>query len=445
MKRDTTFLEQHGTQWRVAVKVPLRLRSVIGKTKLKHHLGTDSLAVANREKLKHVQAFRQQLDEAEAKLRQRAGREADPMVEEALRWRDALAEDDEEGNAEHALDAWREEIARSHGEDRADTLGAIAKGIATPLTALVEDWLAQRNMKPRQVLDYRRAVLKLDAWCRAAKVSGTVEGVTRKVAGRYITEAFVKPKVHWKTANKDISCLSSFWKWLEPKGYAKENVWKGQSLQKQRQPGGTGKRPYTDAEVARLLNGSTHAYLKDAITIAAASGMRIEEIAQLRVASIVDGCMDIKDAKTAAGERKVPIHSAIASIIERRCKGKAARDFLFHELPAEGETVTLERSSRIVKAFTRYRRDIGVDDRVEGARQSRVDLHSLRRWFMKSARDAIEAGAQGFTPWTVADVVGHDAKEMALGLTMAQYPGPSSIKSRRACVEAVKLPMLWTS
>ena len=216
----------------------------------------------------------------------------------------------------------------------------------------MEDWLAERNMKPRQVLDYRRAVAKLDAWLSSEKLAGTVEGVTRKVAGRYISGACVKAKVHWKTANKDISCLSSFWKWLEPKGYVPENVWKGQSLQKQRQASGTGKRPYTDDELSRLLAGKGHSFLKDAITIAACSGMRIEEIAQLKVENIVGGCMDIKDAKTAAGERLVPIHSGIEKIIERRAAGREPKAFLFHELSGRGSTVSLERSTKIVKAFT---------------------------------------------------------------------------------------------
>ena len=445
MKRDTMFLEQHGAQWRVAVKVPLRLRLVIGKTKLKYHLGTDSLAVANREKLKHVQAFREQLEQAEARLRREAGRTADPLIDEALSWRDALVADETgdhagEGDAEVALRDREDEVERRHGEQAARQFRAIADGTVTPLAALVEDWLAERSMKPRQVLDYRRAVLKLASWLTAHKLSSTVEGVTRKTAGRYISGAFVKGGVHWKTANKDVSCLSSYWRWLEIKGHVSENVWKGQSLQKQRAPTGTGKRPYTDEEVTRLLAGETHEYLKDAITIAACSGMRIEEIAQLRVRSIANGCMDIRNAKTAAGERVVPIHSALAPIIARRCAGKAPAAFLFHELPAEGETATLERSSRIVKAFTRYRRTIGVDDVVEGSRQSRVDLHSLRRWFMKSAKEALERGAVGFTPWTIADVVGHEAKEMALGLTMAHYPGPSSHAAKRACVEAVRLP-----
>lgn len=58
MAADKRYLQKHGNQWRVVLKVPERLRSAIGKAHLVHPLHTDSLIIANRDKYQHVARFR---------------------------------------------------------------------------------------------------------------------------------------------------------------------------------------------------------------------------------------------------------------------------------------------------------------------------------------------------------------------------------------------------
>jgi hypothetical protein len=72
MAADRSFLERHGNQWRVQVKVPVKLRPIVGKPRLVEPLRTDSLAIANREKWKHVTTFKEILTRAEVELRHRA-------------------------------------------------------------------------------------------------------------------------------------------------------------------------------------------------------------------------------------------------------------------------------------------------------------------------------------------------------------------------------------
>ncbi|WP_204350008.1 hypothetical protein, partial [Serratia marcescens] len=74
--------------------------------------------------------------------------------------------------------------------------------------------------------------------------------------------------------------------------------------------------------------------------------------------------------------------------------------------------------------FTRRRRDLGIGETVENSKQDTVDFYSFRRWFMKKAGEALAAGTVGFTPWTIADVVGHSKEggDLPLGLTMGLYP-----------------------
>ena len=99
----------------------------------------------------------------------------------------------------------------------------------------------------------------------------------------------------------------------------------------------------------------------------------------------------------------------------------------------------MERGQPITKAFGRLRERLGIGERLEGQRQSSKDLHSLRRWHASKCRDALNAGAQGFTMYTLADNLGHAKGGLGLSMT-SHYAGKESLEAKAACVEAVKLP-----
>ncbi|MFT0893079.1 tyrosine-type recombinase/integrase [Pseudochelatococcus sp. G4_1912] len=446
---DTRYLKKHGNQWVVVVKVPDRLRQVVGKAHLKHPLHTDSLALANHQKHRIVADMKDQLAKAEKNLRSKSRNSVPPLIQEALDWRQHISAEDEDptsfetfqdegGNdIEIPLNLSRdlladraEEIERRDGEDKAKAFVNIATGSATPLIAVVDKWLAEKVMKPRQMIDYRRAVSKFDRWLAESKLPVTVEKITRRIAGRYVTAAFVETEANPRTANKDISCLSSLWKWLEIKEYVSANIWTRQSLEEPEPTKATAKRPYTESEIEALFKGNPSPLLRDFMAIAALSGMRIEEIARLTVEEVAGGWFDITIAKTSAGIRKVPIHSALQEIIDRRTKGKEPTSPLFPELPVPQEGSAVERSQKVVKQFTNYRRKIGVDDVPKGARQSRVDFHSLRRWFITKAEQA------GQQPHFIEALVGHKR----LGMSLGKYSAGPLKEQLRAVVESVRLP-----
>ena len=234
-----------------------------------------------------------------------------------------------------------------------------------------------------------------------------------------------------KTANRKISAASAYWRWLMKRGHVEINPWVGQSLPKapRREDTDAGKRTFTDQEVSTLLSGETDQELSDAMMVAALSGMRIEEIYRLTVATCVDGWFNIKTAKTAAGVRRVPIHSGLVEILAWRAKGKTATGYIFHE--AHSAKPGRERSMSASKRFGHYRQRVGVHDREPGQRQSRVDFHSFRRWFITKSR-------AGFDRAVVAAIVGHQVGN----LTDDVYSGGPTLEVRRACVESVKLPTI---
>jgi integrase len=208
------------------------------------------------------------------------------------------------------------------------------------------------------------------------------------------------------------------------------NPWTGQSRAKlSARNGDRAKRPFTDAELGLLLSGNAGVELSDAIRVGALSGLRLEEIYQLRVSDCANGEFNIRQGKTAASVRKVHIHSELAEIVARRTSRKPATAFLFHE-PATPASRGGQRSGAMSQMFGRYRIRIGVEDREEGRRHSRIDFHSLRRWFVTAARQA------GCDRTVVAVIVGHELRDMTDGVYSA---GPSA-EQRRACVESVRLP-----
>jgi integrase len=451
-KLDTLHLEFVGRSYRCQMAVPRHLRAVMGKAKLVRSLKTDSLSTANLRKLKVLHDFRKDIADAERKSK---GQGPDPLMAEALEWREAFAIEAGQGDGgpdspyyvSTALEARYEELVRTEGEERASAMVKVAAGKETPLQALIDDWLTERAMRPRQSLDYRRAVAKLTKWLAVSGHPPTVEGVTKRVASDYRMATFVRPGINAKTANKDISALSSLWKFAERRGLVEDNPWRGQSLPKAKAAAdGTQKRPYTDPELAALLSAERASpMLRDAMTILALSGMRVEELARLRVGELRDlkgklPYIGLQGTKTQAALRDVPIHPDALPIIVRRSEGKRADAYLFDELPTPSADSAMERGQPITKAFGRLRQRLGIDERIEGQRQANVDLHSLRRWFIAKARDAINAGAQGFTMYTVAETVGHAKGELGLSMT-SRYAGRETLEAKAACVRAVRLPV----
>jgi len=448
------YLEWHGNSLRVVVRVPRHLSAALGRTTLKESLNTDSVKSAETLKWDVIARLKRQINGAAGDaatvpvpvpLNPRAQR-----FKEALRYRQArrsISSQEDADAFDADLDARVEELAEREGEDTAVEFYGIASDSVTPLEPLLAPWFKEVDIAPRTEARWRLAVNRFLGWCAANQRPATAEGVTRKTAGDYVSSV-LSSRVP-TTANQDITGLSAFWVWLEKRGHASgENPWRGQRFANRRGPrtGGTDSRPrpFTDAEAAKLLKGITRQPMADMCLFAALSGMRIGEIAELRVGDVLDsGVVQVRSGKTSAALRQVPIHPALRTMLAARMKlgnqKKPADAYVFHELP-EQTSAARGRGAPVTQAFTRHRRALGVDDTPAGNRRSRVDFHSWRRWFIRKAVDALEAGATGFTPWIIAEVVGHSTEEGALPMTMGTYPGPASVAARRACVEAVRLP-----
>ncbi|MBZ9942656.1 tyrosine-type recombinase/integrase [Mesorhizobium sp. BR1-1-13] len=439
MANQRQYLEWHGQQWRVRVKVPARVRDLIGRGKLTYPLHTADLKEADARKWPIVSRLKGAIAAAEKVLATN-----DPVEAEALRHR--LTKDDE--GTEYAIRLRAHELEETKGLDTAKAFFALASGQVTPLDHHAAEFLKHQSYRLKSEGDFRRVLGWLGDWLRDSRLPVALEAVRRVDAGKFLSESLLVGRSRQK-ATAYLGFIRQYWTWLLDKGHlpASENPWAGQripAVRRQSREAETdrGKRPFADAEMTKLLNGNGGPLLNDLMPVGALSGMRIEEICQLRVSDCRDEMFSVWAGKTDSARRTVPIHSGLKEIVERRTAGKKDSDYLFDDLPPTPKSRET-RSDPAAKQFTRYRRKVGVDERPNDKPKSNVDFHSFRRWFIRKARDARLAGAEGFDEWTITWVVGHTDSDRAKSLDLSQhgYAGQDPEKAKRALVEAVKLPI----
>lgn len=178
-------------------------------------------------------------------------------------------------------------------------------------------------------------------------------------------------------------------------------------------------------KLAKVARAEGDHCLADIIMIAAHTGARIEEICSLKSSDVRMEesvlCFDVVKGKTEAAIRLIPIHSAIAPLVERL---KLANPDAF--LIKDGsESRHGNRSPVLSKRFTRLRDSLGLP-------RTKV-FHSIRKTVATLLQRAhVPEG-------TAAELLGHTKQTMTYGL----YSGGLDIKQKAEAIE--KLPNLITN
>lgn len=345
--------------------------------------------------------------------------------------------------ADIAVDLASEEAEKLPEQERREFANAFA-GRAS-VDQYLEAYLKSIKLADKTTDERRGLVMRFTRWCD--KEGLRLPDINRRAAGRYVTDE-IEP-MHPRTAKKHMTALRGYWEYLRRRGHvdfteARDNPWNDQIEPNRARKGVAGQdeeeRPFTTEEVKALLSpapekpGNYDEQIEQVLTIGLLSGMREAEIVTLRVGDIFDGgdghglIFDVKDSKTKAGLRQVPIHSDLMPLVDTLKADKGPTDWLFSEYakkPRPGDTFG--------KRFKRYREARKVDDKREGRRRSLVNFHSARKWFVTQADRA------GFPENVVAAIVGHEREEPKK-ITFGVYSQGPSGTQKRSCVEAVKLP-----
>ena len=178
-----------------------------------------------------------------------------------------------------------------------------------------------------------------------------------------------------------------------------ENPFKEQELPKVRgkAKADAARKAFTPEQIEGLYKaalGQGNQTLRDLIELGSYTGCRIEELAQLRVETVVkvEGVLSFKieDSKTAAGIREIPVHPAIQATVDRLI-ADSVDGFL---LPSSSGNKYGIRSDPLSKSFGRLKT-------AEGFGKQHV-FHSVRSMVVTLL---LRAGVPGPT---VANIVGHE-------------------------------------
>jgi integrase len=236
-----------------------------------------------------------------------------------------------------------------------------------------------------------------------------------------------------RSINRYADTLAAVWRWADRTGrFEGRNPFEGQH----RKAVNEGAVPFTVAELNKLF---AQAPPDDATRwlprIALFSGMRLNEIAQLRATDISEEAAvaffhvregDAQSVKTEAGVRRVPIHSELveAGLLGYVASRKGREGNLWGLRPGGPDN---KPGHNFSNTFNRYRRSIGVD-------RPRVAFHSFRKTFVTCLDNA------GVPSHDIAAVVGH-----ARGFTLNVYSGGKGLALLRDIVEKAQWPGLVLS
>jgi integrase len=417
-------IERRRNLWYATLTVPADIRGKLGKHKFIQSLGTPDKRKALALAAPLIATWR-------AIIRRERG-EVDAVTAEALRWRLAITEEAaafvpqkgleefDEPAIDHLVPERAEEIEAKFGPTAARKFAQIALGITLPSSLHFEPWLAQQSNLAQKTQDQMRK----DVALLVARYP-TLREITHQSIKRWMDELTLK-QVSPSSQTRITSFCRSYWRYLQSVDVVPSDVHPFSNLsgilkeKRKATPRGSWE-PFTPADVVKLYKAALaqdEPTLADLIQLGAYTGARIEELCALKVANVADESFKIVDAKTDAGIREVPLHSAIRPLVQRL--KKASEDgYLLSGLTFNKYG---DRSNNLGKRFGKLKTAQGFE--------SRHVFHSIRKTTVTLLEDA------GVSENLAADIVGHVKPRITYGL----YSGGSSLATKADAVEKIRYP-----
>lgn len=276
-----------------------------------------------------------------------------------------------------------------------------------------------------------------------------IEGAQALPLGQLVEKSTSRPgRLSNRTINSYVSALSSVFKWADRRGHfegrnpfqeqsrteGEGNGWRAYKIEELNKLFGTNLLRDMEAERIRPAKYTFETAMAWAPLIALFSGMRSNEICQMRVAdvrrkegiwvfTVTDDAVG-QSLKTEAASRLVPVHSELV-----RC---GFLDYL-KSLPRDGQLFPALKpggpdgkfNHYFAKRFTVYRRGCGVT-------APRASFHSFRKNVAQALKDKRATIAE------IAELIGHEQ-----GFTLSVYaPMQLPISELKELIERVRYPGL---
>ena len=404
------------------VTIPADVVHIFGKKAFKRTLKTSDKTVAIARSGHLIAHFKQIIEEARGNPTQNL---EDYLAFTQSYLRDARKDSDINASA---IDGIEEEalgrLLAAHGVQYPEQLPKkaeaevvksykVVSGQRTLFDGPLGEYVKSRKVEPKTEAKDRHAVSKF-----ASRVS-TVEEVDRQAVRDFVSWLSEDEGLKNRTIKDNLSTLRVYWNWLADHNYAREdraNPFENIKLPSENRKVAAEKvrLPFSVEDIQELhkaIEAGRSDMMRATFMLAIYTGCRIEEITSLEATNVDEETIQIVRAKTAAGNRTIPVHPEIKPLVaDLRARGDK---YLLPDLVANKYGA---RSPAMSKQFGKVKSKLGYD--------SKYVFHSLR----KTVTTLLE---QGGVPESVsADILGHDKKTMTYGV----YSGGSSMEQKRQAI-----------
>ncbi|WP_116599856.1 site-specific integrase [Primorskyibacter marinus] len=313
-------------------------------------------------------------------------------------------------------------MSRLPNEEAEKRFVAFVTGKTIRTNEKLDAWISTLTGQKQKTLDMKRSDV-----ARFAKRFPYSSDVTRKGSRLWVDQLQQSEGLSAATVRRIISACKGYWEYLQTLQIVADEIdpFAGVSPTKKqatRNSAHTRRAPFTAAQAVRTWRaaydkGDTQ--LGDLIWCAMWTGCRIEELCSLKLGDISDDRFQIRDGKTNAGWREIPIHPQLSDAF-KRLSSQGGDNFLLSDLPSNKYG---NRSDAIGKRFGRLKTSLGFGPQLV--------FHSIRKTVVTQLEQA------GAPENVVADIVGHEKKTMTYGL----YSGGSSFENKRTTILKLSYPV----
>lgn len=413
------YLEKRRRLWYAVLDIPRALRPAFGgKARFVQSLGTDSLSEAERKVGIVISGWKAELHAA----RSGTPHAKTEFLELVDGWRKTLQfakSEEERDGIELVLTDQAEKLdAKSPGLGR--KAFKLATGEWTQTADHVQPFLLTLQNEPK-TLDMKRSDLQ-----RFTERFPLTRDVTRRALQRWAHDLQHEENLKATTVRRIISTCRGYWDYLQRVEIVEEGAELFRNLvppapKMSKVVAADKRKPFRPSEVVALLTeaqrmGDTQ--LADLILLGMYTGCRIEELCALRAEDVSTDRITIRDAKTEAGLREVPLHSALLPRIKDLCSATKDR----YVLTGLTRNKYGDRSNAIGKRFGRLKARLGFG--------TPYVFHSIR----KTVATLLDAAQ---VPEAIsARILGHEIPTMTYGL----YSGGAPFDVKREALEKLSYP-----
>jgi integrase len=229
------------------------------------------------------------------------------------------------------------------------------------------------------------------------------------------------------TRNRHAATLQALWEWASERGYAEgRNPFTGHRTRLRAGVNVKNYQPWEPDELIRLFDpGPKRTDLREVMLVALFSGMRLDEIAGLTWARLREAegtwVFDVRDAKSPAGTRLVPVHPSLAWLLARTPGKSAAAIWPNFNPEGPGKKAGADAG----REFTRFKQALGYLTREKAFHSFRVNV--IAQWEAASVAET-----------EVAQIVGHNKT----GITYGTYGKGIPMRRKAEIVRMLAYPRL---